>query len=48
MSLVEAQVSSDLPLGQGPWLQQTWEVQHVASVLLEEVSISSTIELLSR
>ena len=26
---VEAQVSSDLLQGQGLWLQQTWEVQHV-------------------
>jgi len=27
---VEAWVSSDLPWGQGLWLQQTWEAQHVA------------------
>ena len=29
-SLVEAWVSSGLPWGQGLWLQQTWEVQHMA------------------
>ena len=30
--------------GQGFWLQQTWEVLHKASVLLEKVTISSTTE----
>ena len=33
--------------GTGLWLQPTWEAQHVASVLLEEVAIRATIELLS-
>ena len=47
-SLVEAWLSTDLPQGQGPWLQQTWMVQCVAWVLLEEVTISAIIELLSR
>ena len=38
MSPVESQVSSGLPWGQGLWLQQTWETQHV----------SPTIEPMSR
>ena len=45
---MEAQVSSDLLWGQGLWLQQIWVAWQVASVLLEEVTISPTIELLSR
>ena len=34
--------------GQGLWLQQIWEEQSVASVLLEEVAISSTMKQTSR
>ena len=30
VSPAEALVSSGLPQGQGLWLQQTWEAQHVA------------------
>ena len=45
---MEVQVRSGLPQGQGLWLQQTWVMQHVAEVLLEEVAISLTTELLSR
>ena len=30
--------------GQGFWLQQTWDVLHVAKVLLKEVIISSAVE----
>ena len=48
VSPVEAWLSTDLSQGQGPWLQQTWMVQCVAWVLLEEVTISAIIELLSR
>ena len=44
---MEAWVSSGLPQEQGLW-QQTFDVWHVAYVLLEEVTISPTIELLSR
>ena len=40
VSLVGAQVSSDLPPGQGLWLQQTWAVWHGAWVLVEEVAIT--------
>ena len=36
----EAQVSSALLWGQGLQLQQTWEAQHMAKVLLEKVAIS--------
>ena len=39
-----AQVSSVLPWGQGLWLQQTWEARCVVCVLLEDVTISPTIE----
>ena len=39
-----AQVSSVLPWGQGLWLQQTWEARCVVFVLLEDVTISPTIE----
>ena len=35
-------------VGTGLWLQQTWEAQRVAQVLLEEVAISPTIEPSSR
>ena len=48
MSPGEARVSSVLPWGQGLWLQQTWEAQCVAQVLLEEVTFSASIEPLSR
>ena len=34
--------------GDGLWLQQTWDMQCVASALLEEVAISATIEPPSR
>ena len=34
--------------GTGLWLQQTWEVWHVAYALLEEITISPTIDPLSR
>ena len=44
VSPVKAWVNSDLPWGQGHWQQQTWEVWHVASLLLEEVTTSFTIE----
>ena len=39
MSPVEAQVTSDLPQGQG-----LWEAWHATRVLLKEVAISTTIE----
>ena len=42
VSPAETWASSDLPWGQGLWVQQTWEAQHVASVLLVEVTISTT------
>ena len=45
---LEARVSSVLFRGQGLWLQQTWEARHMAYVLLEEVTISFTVELPSR
>ena len=48
VSPAEAQVSSGLLWGQGLWLQQTWDMQHVAQTLLEEVAISATIEPLRR
>jgi len=48
VSPVEARVSSDLLWRQGLWLQQTWVAWQVASVLLEEVTISPTTEPLSR
>ena len=41
-------MSSVLLRGQGLWLQQTWEARHMAYVLLEEVTISFTVELPSR
>ena len=40
--------SSGLLQGQGLWVQQTWEAWRETWVLLEEVAISSTIDLLSR
>ena len=51
MSPVEAQASADLLQGQGLWLLQTRGVLVcwcVALMLLEEVTISPTIEPLSR
>ena len=37
-----------LSVGTGVWQQQNWEVLHVACILLEEVTISPTIEPRSR
>ena len=48
MSPVVACVSSGLLQRQGLWLQQTWETQHVTYILLEEVTVSSTVELLKK
>ena len=48
MSPEEAWVSSGLRRGQGLWLQQTQDTQHVALALLEEVAASPTAEPLSR
>ena len=47
-SPIEAWVNSGLPQGLGLWQQQFWEAQHVAEVLLEEVTINPTSEPTSR
>ena len=48
VSPAEAHVSCCLPWGQGLCLQQTCDLKHVAYALLVKVTISPTIELLSR
>ena len=47
-SPAEAWVSGGLARGQRLWQQQSWEAQCVTWVLLKEVTISPTIELLGR
>ena len=44
----DRQVSSGLPRGLGLWQQKSWEAQHVAEILLEEVTINPTLEPSSR
>ena len=47
-SPAEACANCGLPWGQGLCLQQIWDLRHVAYTLLVEVTISPTIEPLSR
>ena len=44
----EAWISRGLAWRQSLWLLQTWEARFVAKVFLKEITISPTIELLSR